>query len=160
LTALGELLGFEAVRPAAQADPDSAWRDGEKLWLLFEAKTQGLAQNAVAPQEVRQAATHHDWVRNQLGWPEPERSVTTTVSYKRAIEPEAAAIAGEVRLVSPLVVRDVAARTFAVHREIRARARGLSDEQLDAAFAEEFRRRRLRSGTLIAQLAARRIAAR
>jgi hypothetical protein len=157
LTALGELLGFESVRPAGQADPDTAWREGEHLWLLFEAKTEELAQNAVSPRETRQANTHHDWVLNQLGWPEPERSLTTIVSYKQAIEPDAAAIAGELRLASPLLIRDLAGRTFAVHREIRARARGLSDEQLEAAFAHEFRQRRLDSNALVAQLGARRI---
>lgn len=159
LTALGELLGFEAVHPSGQAEPDSAWRDGEKLWLLFEAKTGERPQNPVSPAEVRQAGTHHEWVRNQLGWSLPERSITTIVAYKQTIEPEAAAIAGDLRLVSPLVAREIATRTFAVHREIRARARGLSDEQLEAAFAEEFRRQRLHSGALIARLTARGIAA-
>jgi Helicase C-terminal domain len=159
LRALGELLGFEAVHPAGQAEPDSAWRDSDKLWLLFEAKTGGRPENPISPAEVRQAGTHHEWVRNQLGWPEPERSVTTIIAYKQRIQPEAAAIAGDVRLVSPQVVREIAARTFAVHRQIRARARGLSDEQLEAAFASEFLSRRLDSGRLIALLTARQISA-
>jgi hypothetical protein len=128
LTALGELLGFEAVHPGGQAEPDSAWRDGERLWLLFEAKTGERPENPISPGEVRQAGTHHEWVRNQLGWPEPERSLTTIVAYKQRIEPEAAAIAGDLRLASPTVVREITARIFAVHRQIRARARGLSDE--------------------------------
>jgi hypothetical protein len=34
---LGALLGFEAVRPSGQADPDDAWRDDTGLWLLTEA---------------------------------------------------------------------------------------------------------------------------
>ena len=75
LTALGELLGFEAKRPPTrQAGPDSAWRDREKLWLLFEAKTEEQPQHGISVRVVRQALTHRDWVRNQLGWSEPERS--------------------------------------------------------------------------------------
>jgi hypothetical protein len=163
LTALGELLGFEAAHPGGQAEPDSAWRDDERdderLWLLFEAKTEERPENPISPSEVRQAGTHHEWVRSQLGWFEPERSLTTIVAYKQRIEPEAAAIAGDLRLVLPTVVREIAARTFAVHRQIRARARGLSDEQLEAAFAEELRRQRLHSDALTAQVTARRIAA-
>lgn len=81
------------------------------------------------------------------------------VASKQRIEPDAAAIASDLRLVSQLVVREIAVRTFAVHREIRARARGLSDAQLESAFAEEFSRRRLDSDALIAQLGPRRIAA-
>ena len=158
LTALGELLGFEAVRPAGRAGPDSAWRDREKLWLLFEAKTEELPQHGISVRVVRQALTHRDWVRNQLGWSEPERSITCIVSHRQTIDPEAAAIASDVRLVSPQVVREIGSRTLSVYREIRIRARGLSDEELEEAFAHEFRQRQLHSNALLAQLGPRRIA--
>jgi hypothetical protein len=147
------------VHPGGQAEPDSAWRDGEKLWLLFEAKTEERPENPISPREVRQAGTHHEWVRNQLSWPLPERSLTTIVAYKQRVEPDAAAIAGDICLALPQMVRNIAALTFAVHRQIRVRARGLSDEQLEAAFAEGFRSQRLHSDALIARLTARRIAA-
>ena len=75
------------------------WRDGERLWILFEAKTEELPANAVSASEVRQAGTHYDWVRNQFGWPEPERMLTALVSPKTTVDPNAAAIAGEIRLV-------------------------------------------------------------
>jgi hypothetical protein len=41
---------------------------------------------------------------------------------------------------------------------VRARGRALSDEQLAATIAEEFRRRRLRSDDLLAELGQRRLA--
>lgn len=158
LAVLGELLGFEAVRPDSDADPDSVWREGEKLWLLFEAKTEELATNRVSPREVRQALTHYEWVRNSLGWQEPSHSVTAIISYKQTIDPAARTIAGELRLVPPRMVRGIAGRTFAVYRGIRAKARGLSHEQLEAAFIQEFRQHQLHSNALVAQLEARRIA--
>jgi len=101
-------IGRDALEHAPLGRPVVP-REGEKLWLLFEAKTEEQPQGVVSPREVRQANTHHAWVRNQLGWQEPERSLTAILSYKQAIEPDAAAIAGEVRLVSPEVARHLAA---------------------------------------------------
>lgn len=44
LAELGELLGFEAVRPKGTAAPDGAWRDGRKVWILSEAKTEAAGE--------------------------------------------------------------------------------------------------------------------
>src|SRR6266540_749157 len=157
LKELGELLGFEAERPNGTAPPDGAWRDGQRLWLLFEAKTEERPENPVSVTEARQAASHHDWIKAQLGWEEPERSLTALVSYKTEVDAAAAAVSGDVVLVGPRVIREFGGRASALHREIRSRARGLSDEQLAAAIAEEFRRRRLRSEDLIDALNRRRV---
>jgi hypothetical protein len=158
LRELGELLGFEAERPTGTAPPDGAWRDGERLWLLLEAKTEERPENQVSVTEARQAALHYDWVKAQLGWDEPERSVSVLVSYKTTVDSAAAAVARDTTLVDPAVIRDIASRAIAVFREARPRARALSDEELAATIAEEFRRRRLRSDDLFAELGQRRIA--
>jgi hypothetical protein len=57
LAALGELLGFEAMHPGGQAEPDSAWRDGERLWLLFEAKTRSAPRTRRRARSVRRVRT-------------------------------------------------------------------------------------------------------
>jgi hypothetical protein len=158
LKELGELLGFEAERPSGTAPPDGAWRDGERLWLLFEAKTEERPENPVSVAEARQAGSHHDWVKAQLGWEEPERSLTVLVSYKLVVDPAAAAVSREVVIVEPAVVREFGARASTLHREIRPRSRALSDEQLAATITEEFRRRRLRSDDLSVALGQRRLA--
>jgi hypothetical protein len=158
LRELGELLGFEAERPAGTAAADGAWRDGERLWLLFEAKTEERPENEVSVSEARQAASHYDWVKGQLGWEEPESSLGVLVSYKTTIDPAAAAVARDVVLVDPNVVRNIAERAIAAYREVRPRARALGDEQLAATLAAEFRGRRLRSDHLLAELGTRRLA--
>jgi hypothetical protein len=158
LRELGELLGFEAERPSGTAAPDGAWRDGNRLWLLFEAKTEERPENQVSVTEARQAGSHHDWVKAQLGWEEPERSLSILVSYKTFVDPAAAAVAREIMLVDPLVIREVAARVIAVYREVRPRARALTDEQLAATMAVEFRRKRLRSADLLNEFGKRRVA--
>jgi hypothetical protein len=52
LRELGALLGFEAVRPDGQADPDGVWRDGEMTWLIFEAKTKEQANSPLSVNTV------------------------------------------------------------------------------------------------------------
>lgn len=157
LKELGELLGFEAERPIGTAPPDGAWRDGERIWLLFEAKTEERAENPISVAEVRQAGSHYDWVKGRLGWEEPERSLAVLVSYKSTVDPAAAAVARDVVVVEPALIRAIAERAITVQREVRPRARALTDEQLAATIADQFRRRRLRSDDFLAELGRRRV---
>jgi hypothetical protein len=157
LTELGELLGFHAERPVGTAPPDSAWRDGQQLWLLFEAKTEERPENPVSVSEARQAASHYDWVKAQLGWEEPARSLTALVSYKVTVDPAAAAVARETVLVKPTVIRRLGSRAIAMHREIRFRARAMSDVQLAATIGDEFVVRHLLSDELVTVLGRRRL---
>jgi hypothetical protein len=158
LRELGDVLGFEAERPRGTAAPDGAWRNGDRLWLLFEAKTEERPENQVSVTDARQAASHHDWVKAQLGWEEPERTLTTLVAYKTFVDPAAAAVARDVTLVDPAVIREIASRAIEVYRDARPRARALTDDQLAATLAEGFRRQRLRSEDLLADLGDRRVA--
>lgn len=158
LRGLGELLGFEAVRPSGQAEPDSAWRDDQRLWLLFEAKTEERPDTPLSVDTVRQALTHQEWVSKQLGWSAPERALTTVVTYKTTVDGTAASLAGELRIVSPNDVRAIARRALEAIREVRLRARGLSEDQMPAAMATAFRARQLDEDVLLAEVGERHIA--
>jgi hypothetical protein len=148
LESVGQLLGFESVRPNATADPDGAWRDGDREWFLFEAKTEEKPTNSLSVGEVRQALTHHDWVRNNLLWENPARSLTCIVAYKEAIDKTAASLAGELVLVDPALVRKIAASVIELHRELRGKARSCAQEELEASFSQAFEGRGLTSDEL------------
>lgn len=152
LESVGRLLGFESVRPNAVADPDGAWRDDERDWLLFEAKTEEKAANPLSVGEVRQAGTHRDWVKNNLLWEQPARALTCIVAYKGTIDKTAASLAGDLVLVDPSVLRSIAESIIELHRELRPKARSYSQEELEAAFSEGFQERGLSSGELWATL--------
>ena len=158
LQTLGALLGFESLRPNEQADPDGIWRDEERHWLLFEAKTEVQAGRPVSADEIRQAATHKQWALNRYEWPEPATATTLLVTNQTNIDDDARAVAGDLYLVSPDTLRQIAERVAGVHRELRARALGLSDEQLRAAFAAAFADRQLDTESLVAQLTTRSVA--
>jgi DEAD/DEAH box helicase len=149
---LGLLLGFEAVRPGGRAQPDSVWRDEDSYWLIFEAKTEEAAADPVSPSEVRQALTHQDWVRTQLGWAPPETAITCIVSDKTTVEKEAAGIADQLRIVTLDIVRLLAEEAISASRGIRSRSSGWTDEEVATAFAEYFTQHQLDSGTLALRL--------
>lgn len=158
LRRLGELLGFEAVRPDGQADPDGAWRDGSDTWVLLEAKTEERADTPLSPETVRQASTHDRWVESELGWERPAVLLTTIVTYKQVVGDATPAIAGDVRMVSPDVVRSLGDRVFDALRDVRAAARGLSDDDLAQSVTAAFAARQLDTATVAAELGVRTVA--
>ena len=158
LQSLGELLGFESVRPPGQAQPDGAWREGELYWFLFEAKTEESATNPVSPSEMRQAASHEAWIQNQLGWAKAQSVLSCVVCDKSTVDNDAAAIAQSIYVVKPDKLRAIAREAFASYRAVRPIAPGLTDEEIASAFAKEFRERRLNSASLFLALSERPIA--
>ncbi len=154
LALLGTLLGFESCRPDGQAEPDGVWRNQARWWFLFEAKTEESPDGSTSVETVRQALTHHDWVTGNMDWEGPESSMTVLVTHRRKLDAVAATLAGDLRRVDPAVVRALGAEVVAVHRELRPRARTLSDEQLVHAFSTAFRSRRLDDAELERRLGA------
>jgi Type III restriction enzyme, res subunit len=159
LELLGKLLGFESERPAKQdAAPDAGWRDDERLWILWEAKTEELAHNPVnANDDVRHANSHATWMQTTFGWsPLPAQLVTVIATPKTTIHPAAAAVAEEhVALVAPETVGELAERAIGAHRAVRARYPALTGEELAAALGGELAARGLDTATLVVALAAR-----
>ena len=158
LETLGELLGYESVRPNEQAAPDGIWRDEQRQWLLLEAKTEVQPGRAVSADEVRQATTHQQWAANRYGWATPVAAATVIITNQSDVDDSARTVAGDLFIVAPDVLRAIAERVVAVHREIRARAPGLSEEQLSDAFASALADRGLDTNSLVKQLTARRVA--
>lgn len=153
LEALGCCLGFESVRPNQEADPDCIWREGDTAWIIWEAKTMEHAEKPLAARDIRQANTHHNWVSSQLGWPDPERSITAVACWRREVEPAAAAVCNsDLFLVSPDVVRDIAARADEALSTAAAEAPGLAPNALHERIARLFSQHRLGTAELLKEL--------
>ncbi|MBA2726242.1 MAG: hypothetical protein H0U53_09650 [Actinobacteria bacterium] len=150
LQQVGELLGFESVRPNAKADPDGAWRDQARAWLLFEAKTEEKATSPISVAEIRQALTHQEWVRKNLHWQEPESSTTAIVAYKSQVDETAASLSGDLIVLNPDIIRRIAASVIELHRELRGKARAYTEAELEAAFSQGFEERQLNTEELVA----------
>jgi Helicase C-terminal domain/Type III restriction enzyme, res subunit len=158
LLQLGEFLGFEAQRPPGDANPDGVWRDHEQVWIIFEAKTEQSPSIPLSADRIRQATTHKQWITNDIDWPNPTESLTVIVSPGATVDPAAAKVApSEMALVSPQTIQNIASRCFAALSEVRAKARGFTDEQLAAELDERFTRFALDNQALLTELGAQRI---
>ena len=155
LLELGTLLGFDAARPNAEADPDVAWRDGTDIWIVFEAKSEESEEGPLSASDVRQAETHLRWVQRELAWEAPERSVLAIVCPKTAVHEAAKTIAGEQQLVHPDAIREIASRAIATGRAVHAVARPMSDEELVEEFATRFTEAQLTNDALAHELSRR-----
>ena len=159
LEMLGRILGFDAVRPNETADPDCAWREGEKVWLLWEAKTMEHGDRELAAREARQAGTHHNWVARQLGWAEPERSVTVMVCQSDAIHPDAAAVADDrVFLVLPAGPRELARRAVEAVTAAANDAPALGPDDLRERIGQLFAQHRLGTEEILNEITTIRVA--
>jgi len=144
---LGELLGFEAERPAKE----EAARDGARAWILWEAKSEELAGGEVSAGEVRQANSHPDWVRNHYSW--PEQVITLMVSPKEEVKSSANDVASDHLFhVHPSVVIEIAEQTVAAHRQLAAEIIGLTEEEATGRMAELMKGKGLDTPSLIERL--------
>ena len=139
IQALGELLGFESVHPGSTGSPDGAWRDAEAAWFVFEAKTEVAPTTPIAIKDVRQAVTHPSWLEN-AGWTRHEKTFVTNaiVTDQSSVQSEAAGIAGSTVRVTPKELSALATSTFGALRAVRAKAPGMSEEELAAAIHRAF----------------------
>jgi hypothetical protein len=160
LAFLGELLGFEAALPGGPGAPDTAWRDGDVLTIVFEAKTEEAPDKALSLDVVRQAGTHLAWVQDHMKWRPPKRGEAVIVGqHTRVGDGVSRTVAGDVALATPDEVMGLFVSAVEVHREVRARSRGLSDEQLRTLLRQGFERQHLTVNEIADRLVRRRVAA-
>jgi hypothetical protein len=159
LQELGEILGFDAVRPNETSDPDGAWRDGDLAWLLWEAKTMEKAEGVLAVKDVRQANTHGTWVERKLAWKIPAHSVTALVCEKVEVHSDVSAVANEdVALIDPGVVRKLAKRASDAITVASSEAPGLNPGQLHARLGQLFQQHSLGTDDILKEVGARLLA--
>lgn len=89
---------------------------------------------------------------------EPADATTVLITHQTQVGDQARAVAGDIDIVGPEVLRRIAERTVTVHRDIRARALGQSEEEMRAAFATAFGERRLDTTSPVTQLTQPRVA--
>ena len=161
LEGLGEVLGFEAVRPHSTSDPDACWRDGETAWILWEAKTEEKSAGPLSTDDVRQANSHRNWTERALGWSTPDRSMTVIVSPKTEVDGDAQLTAeAELYLVEPETVRDLVEPALDAIRQAAGQAPSLTVGGIAEAIRHEWARRQLGTADLADKLAVRPVAER
>ena len=155
---LGEALGFEVWRDDnSAACPDVAWRDDERLWLLFEAKTLQQLELPLAAKDVRQANSHDNWMTAQQRWaPPPVRLITAIVSPRETLGEAADVVADQdVTLVHPRAIESLGDRAVLALGHLRGGPATLSDNELAQQATRQFMEHALDSDSLVDALSQR-----
>jgi hypothetical protein len=123
---LGQMLGFDAVRPNVKAAPDGAWRDGGTQ-ILWEAKSEQDEGGVISVRAVRQATTHPTWVHRELDWESDADVIAIIVSRCSELDDSAGAVAGEnVYMVTTEVVRNIGVEVAEMWKSLLGGVQGLA----------------------------------
>jgi hypothetical protein len=155
VAALGEILGFEVWRDdKSTACPDAAWRDGDNLWVLFEAKTLQESAAGLRANDVRQANSHDNWMAAEQGWqPRPTTVITAVVRAGSELGDAADVVAdADLMLVTPELVRSIADRAVLVMSHLRGLPATLADTQLEQEITAQFSWYELDTDSLVTAL--------
>lgn len=155
---MGQMLGFEAIRPNLIAAPDGAWRDGGDQ-ILWEAKSEQDADGVISASLVRQANTHPTWVVRELGWEAIDEAVTVLATPRSELDEAATAVAVEsLFLLSLEAVRELGEATAALWRELIGEVPGLGLRDTVDRVTRELATRSLDTATLKERLSVNQIA--
>ena len=155
LATLGEVSGFEVWRDDnSAACPDVAWRDDDRLWLLFEAKTLQEAELPLAARDVRQANSHDNWMQARQGWAPPAAELVTSVVSPRETLGDAADVVADpdVTLVLPQVIESLGDRAVLALSRLRGLPATLGDSEFAQETVRQFIEQALDSDSLVSAL--------
>jgi hypothetical protein len=119
LSMLGRLLGWRTYKPEGDGKPDSVWVLGDQIAIGFEAKSDETPADPVSIKTVRQALTHGKTVEDD-GDVATTGVIHTVVSTPRwTIDAEAQALAGDLRYVGIVKLRELGEKVRGVMRNLR-----------------------------------------
>lgn len=129
LVGLGNLLGFDSVGFVdRQGAPDALWTYLEKA-VVFEAKSEKKAKNAIFLADVREALTHRAWLVTHGFLEESMPTETVLVSSSSTIAKEAEAVADTLKHVDTQQLRALFEEIRHVLGSIQGQLRDLGEEE-------------------------------
>ena len=132
---------------------DAVWPFADELWLAWEAKSDEVPNAEISAATVRQANTHLSGAAADLRQQIPPGSRTLIATPRAEIHPSATPLlADNVHRVGVDQVLALAEDTVRAWRAVRARASGLSHDELRQVFTEDFRSRTILASQLLQRL--------
>lgn len=154
LKALGEMLGFHAELPGGDGDPDCLWSIGEALYVVHEAKSDHTPKDPIGINDIRQAQSHENWVREHCACHDGTKIVPLIESPRSTVAKQAVAHAKSLCHVRPQEMTALGEEIAAVLRRVRARALSLSDEKVLEMLYTEIASAKLTPHDVVKRLAA------
>lgn len=152
LQGLGETLGFRSELPDSNAAPDCVWSIGDAVYVVHEAKSGQSIEGAIGVNDVRQAQSHEDWIRNNRLCYTKTKILNLIESPRGFIEAETKTYAKSLYHVFPSELVTLFNEVCAVLRQIRSHVTDLSDEKILEEIFEQYNSKGLTPSNVVRRL--------
>lgn len=152
---LGQMLGFESELPPGAAAPDCIWVLGGWEIVVHEAKSEHSPNDPIGAKDIRQAASHQDWVRTNYPEATTARVTCLVESPRSEVEESALPHVRGLCHVAPSELSGICERAMAVLRSVRARVSDLTEEDTLDLLREEMASAQLTPAEVIQELSQR-----
>lgn len=133
LKILGTCLGFNAQTPKGSAVPDCVWSLSDKLHISHEAKTEQSEKGVIGATDVRQAAGHENWVRDNCSISNDSIVLCLIESPRQRVDSGAVPHAAKLYYVPPNDIGEMAEELVSVLRSVRAESASSAQEDIAVA---------------------------
>ncbi len=137
LKGLGEMLGFHAEIPKGNAAPDCIWSIENLIHVLHEAKSEHTPDDPIGANDIRQAQSHENWVRDNRTCENNTKILCLIESPRMTIAPEAIAHAKALLHITPEQLKRMFDEIAAVLRRVRSKLTDISDEKALEELSQE-----------------------
>ena len=143
LKTLGDFLGFDSIAPTSTADPDCVWSIDHFLHVAHEVKVEHTPGGEIGANDVRQAASHANWVNAKCACSNQSKILCVIESPRELVEAGALPHANNLFYANPTTVQELANELVMVLRSVRAASPTMPDESLLEALREELGKKNL-----------------
>lgn len=151
LKGLGEMLGFEVDLPDTDAAPDCVW-SLDCIYVAHEAKSGQTPSNPLSVNDVRQAASHEDWVKANCPLEKDTKIVCLIESPRTTITREVVTYAKSLCHVTPQQLEGIFGEIATVLRRVRSKMTDFTDEKLIEELYLEINRENLTPEKIVERL--------
>lgn len=130
LKGLGEMLGFDVELPEGDGAPDCVWSIGSSVYIVHEAKSEHTPGHPIGVNDIRQAQSHENWIRENRACEANTRILCVIESPRTTVAHEAVAHGRSLYHVTPLGLKTLFDETAAALRQVRAKLTDFSDEKV------------------------------
>jgi hypothetical protein len=150
LDALGQMLGFSTkLYQKIDAAPDCVWYSEDGHFYVFEAKSNETADDGLSYDTLRQVGEHPTWLNaHDNSLPPPRITDLIIASPRTTLKKVAVPLARQVRIITLKEAAKLMDEASDLLRQIRAKARSLTDEQLLEHILDEYNRKGLSGDNL------------
>lgn len=148
---LGEMLGFEAGNSNGQATPDPWWISTENLCIVFEDKSDSKPEHAVSVKYACQAASHHEWIRDNVELNPNTEIYTVMITTQSKVHKDVPTFAAQVGWWHIEEFKDWAHEVISLLRELRSTFTGAGQSEWRTILRKKLLRNSLDPKSIVAK---------